>query len=167
MKFEQELIEKLKKLAIFTDFSEDEKRLESILDIMKKEKYSAGENIIVEGDFGNKLYVLINGTVKILKKTLQDEAYTVAILSSDDNIFFGEIAIIDNDKRSATVHAESNCDLLYIDRDNFLEFCEKDPYAGYKITMKIAQRISGAIRKMNKDVLMLYQALVDEVEGIL
>lgn len=162
-----DVIEKLKKIILFSDFKDDYDRMIKVFKLMRKKKFFAGEIIIEEGDIGDRLYILYTGTVRVLRKTLNNEPYTVAILNADDNIFFGEIALIDNDKRSATVLAEANCDTYYIDSKNFMDLCEDDPYMGYKITLHIAKRLSAGLRKMNKDVITLYQALVDEVEGVI
>ena len=160
-----EVVEKLKKIALFSDFADDNEKLLKVYKLMKIEKYSSGSSIINEGDMGDKLFILNKGTVKILRNTLNNEKYAVALLSSDDNIFFGELALIDNDKRSATVIAESDCEVLSIHQDQFMKLCEENPLMGFKITLKIAKRLSGTLRKMNKDVIVLFEALVGEVEG--
>jgi CRP-like cAMP-binding protein len=162
---DKEILERIKQIALFADFSKEEARLKKVCQYVKKEKFSAGQEIIKEGDLGEKLYVLHKGTVRILKKTLSEENYTVTLLVSDANIFFGEVALIDSDKRSATVVAEGDCEVLSIDRKNFTELCEKDPLMGYKIVLHIAKKISASLRKMNKDVITLFEALMTEVRG--
>jgi CRP/FNR family cyclic AMP-dependent transcriptional regulator len=103
--------------------------------------------------------------VRIMKKTLQDEDYTVVILHDHMHIYFGEIALVDNDKRSATVIAETDCELIKLTRKDFLAMAEADPLLGYRIISQIARKISGSLRKMNSDVITLFEALVTEVEG--
>jgi CRP/FNR family transcriptional regulator, cyclic AMP receptor protein len=160
-----ENIEKLRKIIIFSDFTNDDVRLNKFSKILKKEKYPANEYIIKEGEIGDKLFILNYGKVKILRNTLDNEEYTVAVLESDDNIFFGELALIDSEKRSASVLADSECEVLSIDRASFIKLCEEDPLLGYKTLLQIAKRISSSLRKMNNDVITLYEALVEEVEG--
>jgi len=160
-----EVINRLKKIDLFSDFANDINRLNKIYSSTKIEKFSAGHLIIKEGDLGDKLYILNKGTVRILKTTLTNEKYTVTLLVADSNIFFGEVALIDSDSRSATVIAESDCEVFSIHRKNFIELCENDPLMGYKIVLKIAKKISYALRKMNKDVVTLFEALVTEVKG--
>ncbi|MCK4797511.1 MAG: cyclic nucleotide-binding domain-containing protein [Spirochaetes bacterium] len=159
------MIERIKKIDLFTDFSNDTERLKNVADNVRKKKFSSQELIIKEGDIGDKLYILNKGTVRILRRTLSDEKYTVALLNSDDNIFFGEVALIDSDRRSATVIAESDCEVFFIDRKNYIKLCEKDPLMGYKVTLHIAKKISSSLRKMNQDVITLFEALVAEVRG--
>lgn len=161
----EEIIEKLKKIALFSDFIDDNEKLLKICKLINIERFSGASIIIKEGDTGDKLYILNKGTVKILRNTLNNETYAVALLNSDDNVFFGELALIDNDRRSATVVADSNCEVLSIHRDEFMKLCEENPLMGFKITLKIAKRLAVNLRKMNKDVIVLFQALVNEVEG--
>ncbi len=162
---ETEILERLKTISLFQDFINDNERLNKIINYLKIEQYKSGSLIINEGEFGNKLFILHTGTVRILKKTLNNDKYTVSLLSDKNNIFFGEIALIDSDKRSATVSAETVCTVFSFDRDNFIRLCEADSLMAYKITLQIAKKFSVSLRKMNDDVVTLFEALVNEVKG--
>ncbi|MGC9311612.1 MAG: Crp/Fnr family transcriptional regulator [Sediminispirochaetaceae bacterium] len=162
---EKEKEERLQNIKLFQDFASDSAALEKIFQIGSISNTKKGERIIEEGEVGDVLYVLLSGSVRIQKTTLQNQPYTVAYFREDDNVYFGELALIDNDKRSATVVAESDCSFFCLKRKDFLQFCEKNPYLGYKITMQIARKISASLRKMNRDVITLFEALVSEVEG--
>ena len=161
----KEVLERIKKINLFSDFIKDEERLTHVCSRIKVEKFRVGQKIINEGELGDKLYILNKGTVRILKNTVSNEKYTVTLLASDANVFFGEVALIDSDKRSATVVAESNCEVYSLDRKSYTKLCEKDPLMGYKITLHIAKRIALSLRKMNTDVITLFDALVNEVKG--
>ncbi len=161
------ILERIKYIDLFKDFENDESRLANIVKNAKKEIYKEGQTIIKEGDVGDKLYILHSGTIRILKSTtVYQERYTVNILTAESNVFFGEIALIDSDTRSATVTAENDCEVFSIHRKNFKELCENDPMLGYKVILKIAKNISAALRKMNRDVITLFEALVSEVEDV-
>jgi len=162
---EPDILKKLQEITLFECFGDDEARLENMHKYMNVERFNAGDSIIQEGTLGDKLYILKTGTVRILRKTLAKEQYTVVVLSAEDHIFFGEVALIDADKRSATVNAETACEVLSIERKKYMKFCEEDPQMGYKVTLSIAKRISGSLRKMNQDVITLFEALVSEVQG--
>jgi len=157
--------ERLRKIKLFEDFSEDTGALERIFLIGELQNVKKGDRIIEEGDVGETLYILLSGSVRIEKTTLQNKPYTVVLLREEHNVYFGELALIDADRRSATVLAENDCLLFTIHRKDFLQFCEDNPYMGYKITMQIAKKISASLRKMNMDVITLFEALVSEVEG--
>lgn len=161
-----EILERIRNIDLFNDFINDEDRLLNIARNTKKELFKEGQIIITEGDIGDKLYILHSGTIRIIKSTtVYQEKYTVNIMSAEANVFFGEIALIDSETRSATVLAEKDCVVYSIHRKNFIDMCENDPLLGYKVLLKIAKNISTSLRKMNKDVVTLFEALVSEVEG--
>jgi CRP/FNR family cyclic AMP-dependent transcriptional regulator len=158
-------LERLKQINLFSDIAEDLPRLKAILDHTTISYVRKGDAIIREGEMGDSLYLIQSGSVRIMKKTVQDEDYTVVILHDHMNIYFGEIALVDNDRRSATVLAETNCELIKLTRKDFLAMAEADPLLGYRILSQIAKKLSGSLRKMNSDVITLFEALVTEVEG--
>lgn len=164
-KIDERVRSRLKNIKLFEDFVSEEETLNKIGDLGYIREVKVGEHIIEEGEVGDTLYILLEGAVRIQKTTLQNKPYTVVILKEYMNVYFGEIALIDSDKRSATVVAETGCTLFSVTRDSFLSFCEENPYVGYKITMQIARKISASLRKMNQDVITLFEALVTEVEG--
>lgn len=160
-----EVIERLKNIKIFVDLKGKEDCMHKIAELTTIKKVKSGETIIKEGDMGDELYIIHKGSVKVQKKTLQDELYTVVILKDSYNVYFGEMAIIDNDRRSATIIAETDCELICLSRNNFIKLCEGDPWMGYKIIMQISKQLVTSLRKMNQDVITLFEALVSEVEG--
>lgn len=157
--------ERLQQIALFEAFADSPEKIDTILAVTQRRKVKAGEQIIKEGEFGDTLFIMLRGSVRILKTTLQDEPYTVVILKEKENVYFGELALVDNDRRSATVVAETDCELLCLKRDAFLTICEDDHELGYRVTMQIARKLSASVRKMNQDVITLFEALVAEVEG--
>jgi CRP-like cAMP-binding protein len=87
-----------------------------LLYIRDEEIYSDGQVIFQEGTFGDWVYVVIEGQVKVLKKTPKGEV-TVATLREGD--FIGELEFLDMGKepRSATVVAMGDVKLGVLDRD--------------------------------------------------
>ena len=159
-----EIVEKLKRISFFKSFSENEEIIGKIVEICSFKSFKKGKEIIKEGDLGDELYILLNGEIEILKKTLQNEKYVVATLSSkDENSYVGELGLIDNDRRSATVIAKNNCDCLVISRDGFILFGDENPSAGLEITRAIATQLSVRLRKTNTDIITLFSALVEEI----
>lgn len=161
---DQNVIDKLKKISIFEYLASDSDALRSLSEIVKHKKFSRGSTIIREGEDGDELYILYAGTVEITKNTLAKDRYTVVKLSAENHAFFGELALIDNDRRSATVVASSDCDLLYIKKDQFLAIGEKNNHLGLMVTRKIAHLLAQRLRRANQDIVTLYEALVGEIE---
>jgi CRP-like cAMP-binding protein len=121
--------------------------------------------VIVEGATGDELYIMKTGAVNILKKTREDEQYTVVRLESKEGmvIFFGELALLDNDKRSATVTADSDCEFLVMKRDDFINLGNEHPELCLPITREISKILASRLRKANQDIITLFEALVNEV----
>lgn len=87
MEANDELIEKLVKLEIFSDFDpqiEEHKRLlGKVCQLLEPIKFSAGDVIIQEGDEGNSLFILYGGTVQVHKTTPNNEQFAVANLATE------------------------------------------------------------------------------------
>ena len=157
------IMDRIRRIQIFSDISEDEIRLEKVAQKLTTEQHPAGSTIINEGDEGDSLYILNSGSVRILRNTLHHEQFALVNLNAEANIFFGEVALIDRDRRSATVVALTDCVTLRLSRKNYLELCEEDTFIGYKITYQIALRLGASLRKSSKDMITLYQALLEEI----
>jgi len=155
----------LKNIVLFRDFKGDIEVLKKIEDIFEERKAKKGSVIIKEGELGDELYIIKKGSVSILKNTLQNEPYTVVNLSADQNVFFGEIGLLRNDKRSASVVAEEDCVFMVTNRSRFNDFGEKEPYIGLLITRQIAKILAERLSKSDQDVVTLFSALVSEIEG--
>lgn len=160
-----ENLARLSNIVLFEDFKDNIEVLKKIEGLFTEMKVKKGAVIIKEGDEGDELYIIKSGAVRILKNTLQNEAYTVVNLNAGQNVFFGEIGLLLNDKRSATVTAEVDSTLMVTNRKKFLDFGEKEPYIALLISRQLAQMLSKRLTKSNQDVVTLFSALVDEIEG--
>ncbi|MDC7227452.1 MAG: cyclic nucleotide-binding domain-containing protein [Spirochaetales bacterium] len=156
--------EKLKKIAIFESIKDNEDAVKQVLDICSIRKFGKNDCLIKEGDMGDELFILLEGSVDILKKTMAGDDYVVASLKAEYNIFIGEMALIDDDKRSATVMATEDTTALVIGKKDFLELGDSDPHIGLPVTRAIAKIIGGRLRKTNEDMMTLFDALVTEVQ---
>jgi len=155
----------LKNIVLFKDFKDDSEILEKINALFTEFKAKKGGVIIREGEVGDELYIIKSGSVRVEKNTLQNESYTVVELRADQHVFFGEIGLLLNDKRSASVVTEEDCSFLVTTRKKFNSFGEKEPYVALLITRQIAQILSQRLYKSNQDVVTLFSALVDEIDS--
>ena len=160
------ILNKLKEVPFFSMFSSDVEILKKIASMCGRTTFTKGKYIIKEGDLGDELFIVLKGDIEIIKKTLQNEQYVVTTLNSDQGgINVGEIALIDNDRRSASVLAKTDCECLVITRDDFIMFGDENPTAGLAITRAIARQLSINLRKSNTDVITLFSALVEEISA--
>jgi len=82
-----------------------------------KKSYKAGEVIIQQGDPGESAFIIENGRVEILTQNQDGEAYQLGTRGAGTMI--GEMALIDDAPRTATVRAMEDCDLLEITKSDF------------------------------------------------
>ena len=89
------------------------------------EKFAKGELIFAEGSLGERVYLIVRGTVDV-QRHMGDAELTIAVLSAGD--FFGEMAFfLDRDKRSASAYASSDSELYYLNRSDFNSFVDTYP----------------------------------------
>jgi len=159
----ENVLAKLRAISIFEGI--DGGQLDAIADLMTTRSAAKGEAVVTEGEMGDEMFVLLEGAVVISRRTLDDEQYTVAELHAQDNHFFGELALLDEDRRSATITAREKCVLLALKRDDFMGLGESESEMALRITRRLAQRVSQQLRETNQDVILLFEALVTEVRA--
>lgn len=113
--------------------------LASITPIMKEEQYGAGDTIFSKGDLGTALYVIYAGEVSI-----RDGDTELARFGRGD--FFGELALLDTEARSATAEAITDLRLLRLDQDDFFDLMEERG----EVLRSIVRSLSGRIRRQNE-----------------
>lgn len=162
---DRKVLDTLRQVSFFSAFVDNEEVLSMLAGLCSRRSFSQGKKIIEEGDYGDSLYIIVDGEIDIVKKTMQNEPYTVTTLSSAmGGIYVGELALIDDDRRSATVAAKTDCECLEIHRRDFEKLGDKHPELGLPITRAIAGQLAAKLRKANSDVITLFSALVEEID---
>lgn len=155
----------LKRLLFLQELSPDQlARFQSFLTVVQTEP---GVHIIREGDHGDRLFILAEGTVeifermtlKISRKNFEDRERTLVRLSADQGVFFGEMALFEDVPRTANVVAVTDCRLLTIDRAGFEAFADAEPKAAYIILKAIARTLCDRVQRMGADIKKLTTAL--------
>jgi ATP-binding cassette subfamily B protein len=115
--------EKLKRYPILEKI--DSNLLEEMAELFVTESYPANRIVVREGTSGNRFYLIARGRVSVLKTNPQGKEERVAIL--DDGDHFGEIALIENVRRTATVRTLTPCVLLTLHREHFQNLMQQAP----------------------------------------
>ncbi len=157
--------EAIKETTIFSDL--DEQEVAEVLKITREKRFSKSETIMQEGQEGDSMYILVSGSVEISKTLtmkMGEDDYTekekiLTSFKAQDNVIFGEIAMIDRENRSASVMATTDCILLEIKRVDFLNLIEKKPQMGIKVLRKIAELLANRLRQSSQDIIRLTTAL--------
>ncbi len=145
----------------------DESELRSFLEIARRVQFPRGKTILKEGEIGDTMYIIAEGTVEISKtlvmklsrEDFQDRDKILTKLSAEDHAIFGEVALFEQNKRTATVVALTDCRLLEISKTDFLRLADQNPRIGYKITRNITQLLCSRLRKADEDTVKLTTAL--------
>jgi len=121
--------------------------------IIHNRNYLAGEYIFYEGDPGIGLYLIREGEVSISRDDEEKDKIILAIFSKGD--FFGELAMIDGETRSASAIASNDTRLAVIFKPDLDEFIDKYPKKGIKILQGIANIVAVRLRALNEEYFSL------------
>ena len=117
----------------------DAQQLDAVSGLTFQKKFGPGELIVEEGRTGNGLYAIITGNVEAVKALGTEQERTVNRLGSGE--VFGEMALLGEWPRTATVRAINEVECLGIDRWVFLTQLERHPQMGIKLLQILAQKL--------------------------
>jgi len=136
------VISYLKAVPLFASL--DPSELDVIYRLSTNLKYPKKKVIFLENEDGDKLYVILKGSVKIIKASESGEEIILAILREGE--FFGDMSLLDNKPRSATVITNEDCQLMIINRSSF----EKMVITYPKISLKLMKELTSRLRKADE-----------------
>ncbi|NER30037.1 MAG: Crp/Fnr family transcriptional regulator [Symploca sp. SIO1C4] len=112
--------------------------LEWLLSVAVKHEYPAGRAVLMEDAWGNAVYFIVSGWVKV-RRLSGESTITLAILSQGD--FFGEMAILDESPRSTDVVALSTVYLFSISAQHFIQTLFQDSQLHHRMLQLMVQRL--------------------------
>ncbi len=127
----------------------------------EREQFPAGRKILEEGFIGLKIYVLVEGRVKVYRSMGSSQ---LLINTLGPTEAFGEISLIDGGPASATVEAETDIVTLALSKDAFYGLVDASPVLGRKLYGNLLQIFSQRIRSTTnqvQDYFAINQALCD------
>src|SRR5688500_18165421 len=127
----------LAKVPLFAGL--DEATTEALGAFTFRRTFQPGEAIVEEGRTGNGLYIIVSGRVEVIKADGTDRAQVLATLGAGEP--FGELALLGEWKRTATVRAIEETDCLGMDRWLFLAHIQREPAIAVKMLQFVAQRL--------------------------
>ena len=158
----------LKSIFILQDLQEAE--LAKVWGASVPREFREGSVIMAEGEPGEKMYFLLEGEVEVTKRLLlpiDKTALLERIMNrqlSKDGVTLGEMALIENDVRSANVTASTDCRMLELSKENSFRLFNENPAMGAKILFRLSQLLSQRLRKSDGDIIKLTTALVVALE---
>ena len=127
--------EVLARVGLFADLSSAE--LIGMAALMRPRPYAKDEVIYLRGDPGTAFYVIASGRVKIALTSPDGKELILRRLSAGD--FHGELALLDDEPRSADAIATEPSVLLVLQRDAFRQFLAEHPTVATKLLAKVSQ----------------------------
>lgn len=104
-------------------------------------KYPAGHTVFSEGTIGSDMYIILKGSVDVTSGGL-------LLTNLKAGSFFGEMSLLNDMPRSATIKTSQESYLLTLNKDNFGKIVKEEPYLAFKIMKTMGERI----RKLNHDI---------------
>jgi CRP/FNR family transcriptional regulator, cyclic AMP receptor protein len=133
---------RLGSISIFRDL--DRKELEVISKHIFEKKVEKDSIIFTEGMPGEVFYIILSGSVEIIKKTDDNKEKIMATMRANDIV--GELSLIDSKPRSATGRTCEDSVLLAITKRNFDEILNSDPRIAAKILKSLLKVFSERLR---------------------
>jgi CRP/FNR family cyclic AMP-dependent transcriptional regulator len=146
-----------------------ETQLELVASICEAGTYDLGQVLVKEHDSSDEMYVIARGGVEVI----MDPAFVGAVENSSDvepialtelrqGQVFGEVALVDQGIRSATIRvSQNNTHLLRIPRERIMLLCDTYPELGYKLMKNVAADLAFKIRSTDLTVRQ-YQLLLSQ-----
>jgi CRP/FNR family cyclic AMP-dependent transcriptional regulator len=140
-----ETLKKMREVPLFAEFTDPE--IEGALDLVDKVEYPAGECIVRQDEQGDCMYVLIEGSARVVHRRKGREI-ELAILKPGD--FFGEIALVESGPRSADVETLTLCKLLRIEHGALRAIAGVYPNAAFKLLIAVGRAMVKRMRGGNQ-----------------
>ena len=127
----------LAQVPLFAPLAPEE--LAGLAALLSRRRYAKGEVIFHQGDAGTALYIVEEGGVKIVLGSEEGKEVILALLGRGD--FFGELALLDGEPRSADAVARDATQLLALRRDDFLRFVLDKPRVAASLLAVLSRRL--------------------------
>jgi CRP-like cAMP-binding protein len=146
-----ERVERLAKVALFQGLTRP--ALELIARVANEESHGLGTLIFQHGQAGDKLYMILDGRIRISRDVPGMGEEALAILGP--GAVFGEMALIDSAPRSADAKVHERCRLLALPKDAFedLLFLHKD--LAYEVLWSFVRMLTVRLRETNDKLTFL------------
>ena len=157
------IIDRLKEISFFADIPEHD--LRQIADIMVEKSYPKGAAIIEEHTEAERFFIIYKGKIQISKRFESDEEFVLSVQSDGD--FFGEMALLEEQPRSATARALEPTIVLETSRKNFETLLYEAPMLAYRIMKELSTRLreTGAllVSHLQQRNRQLYRSHIDTI----
>ena len=132
-----DIIDNIKDISIFAELKDDE--IKKISEFCRPRTYPKNSMVILEEEFGDTVFAICEGTVKITRVNDEGKEVILALLGPGE--IFGEMAIIDGESRSANALAQENCVLLAFPQNEFIKILRTYFNVAFALMSELAKRL--------------------------
>lgn len=157
---DQTAVELLKSVPLFADLEGEE--LERFSHVAVPRSFPAGTRVFHEGDDSDACYIVKEGSFRVTREHSDGRAITLATLGPGE--IFGELAMLDGDKRSASAEALTDGDLLALPANDVRGLLARHPEISLKLVAGLVRRLRAANVRLSRQS---FQTVPSRVAGIL
>ena len=139
----------LKNLSLFRDLTS--KQLSIVESYLHPVSVKKGEFVFKEGDPGDKIYFILSGIVSVIAD-FTENGRVRRLTTFAEGLFFGDMAILEERPRSASVQAETDAELLYMHKDDFRKLTENEPMIASRMLLAMSRELAYRLRLANAEV---------------
>jgi CRP-like cAMP-binding protein len=139
-------------VPLFQELTPEE--LDQVIGVARLVTYPKGTVLFQEGDPGEALYIVVDGSVRVSKGVPGAKEEAMAFMERGSCL--GEMALIDEFPRSATAMALKECRVLFIDKQVFLNLLQREPVIARKILWAFCRTLSLRLRETTDRVVALF-----------
>nr|WP_231710347.1 Crp/Fnr family transcriptional regulator [Roseibium limicola] len=136
-------VEALRKVPLFRGI--DETKLRLLAFISDRMEFQEGERLCTQGEEGDSAFIILQGSADVLVQTPDGERKVADV---KENSIVGEIAILCDVPRTATLIAASNMDVLTVSKDDFLKLLKEFPDISLEVMRTLALRLERTTRDL-------------------
>ena len=157
----------LKAVPLFTTISEEQLRM--LTTMVTRRSASRNTTIMSSGDATDSLYIVLSGRLKVMMSDSEGKEVILAILGPGE--FFGEMGLIDDEPRSASVVSIEPCELLSIAKRDFKRVLTENSEMAMAVMRGLVRRLREADRKIGSLALLdvygrVARLLLDMAENV-
>ncbi|HTM45408.1 MAG TPA: cyclic nucleotide-binding domain-containing protein [Polyangiaceae bacterium] len=146
-----ERIEQLRNVELFGGLTEE--ALSMVAKVASEEAHALGTKVFQHGDPGDKLYLILEGKVRISREVPGMGEEALAVLGPGK--MFGEMALLDDSPRSADARVHERCRLLAIPKDGFDDLLFMDKDLAYEVMWSVVRMLVSRLRETNDKLTFL------------
>jgi CRP/FNR family transcriptional regulator, cyclic AMP receptor protein len=155
----QEMAALLARVPVFEELADDD--LRRVAEVSVPRRFSAGEAVFREGDDSDTAYVVHAGHARAIREHPDGRQITLATFGPGD--IFGELAMFDDERRSATVEASDDLEVLGILGGDMRHLMRRHPDIAVKLVIALGRRLRAANERLARQSFQTVQSRVAAV----